>query len=497
MKLGWLTLTLRCGAAVAALAVSMAGAWAQSADALIDKLVEKGILSMKEATELREETDENFKQAHSMRDLMPAWVQSMKIEGDLRARYEGFFSESSFKNPGTTNVYPWQARNRFRYRLRFGLTANMNDHLEAGMVLASGQLTTAGGNSLSPNQSFTGNGANNYLWIQQAYGKWSPLDGPDWTANLTVGKMQNPFQLDDLVFDPNYMPTGAGLQLGSRLSDHHAVKLTGAAFFLNDAPADLSQDPYMLGGQMRWDANWSPKISSTLGLAYLYLGNTTNLDNLSVPNLNGGNTRNIFGALTNSYTPVVLDAAFTYTAASFPLYKGPFPIKIGGAIMYNLGAPNSDPNSPNYYSNTNFLAWNAGIAFGKAGKKGTWELSYTYKWVGADAWYEEFEDNDFGSLYWQTPQEMVSTPNGFISATPTPPPLPYPPNSNLSYYVPGTNAKGHIVRFAWSPADAFTLSLKWLLTTPITPYPYPKKSVNGMSSFPVMSRIQVDATWRF
>ena len=496
MKLLWLRLLLSRWSALAALVVSTSGAYAQSADALLDKLVEKGVLTTKEAHDLRDEADKNYSQAHAMRNLMPDYVKSIKISGDLRLRYEGFFSDSTFKNPGTTNKYQWQDRNRFRYRLRLGVTANMTDDLEVGAVLASGQLTTAGGNALSANQTFTGNGANNYIWIQQAYGKWSPLSGPDWTATLIAGKMENPLQLDDMVFDPNYMPTGAGLQLGSRLSDQHSLKATGAAFFLNDNP-DFGQAPYMLAGQLRWNATWSPKISSTLGASYLFLGNLTNLDNVSVPNLNGGNTRNIYGALTNQYTPVVLDAAFTYTAASFPLYKGPFPIRIGGAAMYNLSAPNSEPNSQGYYSNTNFFAWNAGIVFGKAGKKGTWEVSYTYKWVGADAWYEEFQDNDFGALYWQTPDSMVSSPNGFLPATPIAPPLPYPANQNLSYYVPGSNAKGHIVRFAWSPADAFTLSLKWLLTTPVTPYPHPKNSVNGMSSFPVMSRVQVDATWKF
>lgn len=37
-------------------------AHAQSADALIDKLVEKGVLTVKEANELREEADKGFNQ---------------------------------------------------------------------------------------------------------------------------------------------------------------------------------------------------------------------------------------------------------------------------------------------------------------------------------------------------------------------------------------------------------------------------------------------------
>jgi len=482
------------GAVLLASAISVQ---AQSSDALLNKLVEKGILSTKEANELRDEADKDFSHAYTIKTGMKDWVDMFKFSGDMRVRYEGFFSDSTFQNPGTTNKYKWLDANRLRYRLRFGAVATMKDNLEAGFMFASGQTTTSGGNPLSANQNFTGNGANNYLWINQAYGKWSPLNGPDWTASVSVGKIENPFQFDEMVFDPNYTPTGAGLQFGSRLSSHHALRVNGGAFYLNDSTPDFGMNPYLLGGQLRWDANWTPKISSTLDLGYFYLGNSTNLNNTAVPNLNGGNTRDFYGYLTNKYTPVVADTHLTYTASSFPLYRGAFPIKIGGQVMYNLGAPNMNSSSPNYYSNTNFFAWEAGIWLGKSGKRGTWELSYVYKWVGADSWYEEFTDNDFGALYWQTPDYMVSTPNGFIPATPIAPAPPYPANPNLSYYIPGTNAKGHIVRFAWSPTDSFTLAVKWLLTTPVTPFPYPKHSVNGMSSFPVMSRVQVDANWKF
>src|SRR6187455_343937 len=72
---------------------------AQSADALIDKLVDKGILSVKEANELREQADKNFNQAYSVKSGMPEWVSALKINGDLRGRYESFFSDSEYTTP--------------------------------------------------------------------------------------------------------------------------------------------------------------------------------------------------------------------------------------------------------------------------------------------------------------------------------------------------------------------------------------------------------------
>src|SRR3954468_9386773 len=84
----------RCSIALAVLLASAAGARAQSADALIDKLVEKGILTVKEANDLREESDKNFSQAYSVKSGMPDWVTALKFNGDFRGRYEGFFSDN-------------------------------------------------------------------------------------------------------------------------------------------------------------------------------------------------------------------------------------------------------------------------------------------------------------------------------------------------------------------------------------------------------------------
>src|ERR1035437_10087650 len=102
-------------AAAALLAVAAAGAVApaQASDALLDKLVDKGILTVKEANELRQESDKGFTQAYQVKSGMPDWVSSLKFNGDFRGRMEGFYAS----HPG------WTDRTRYRYRLRFGITA--------------------------------------------------------------------------------------------------------------------------------------------------------------------------------------------------------------------------------------------------------------------------------------------------------------------------------------------------------------------------------------
>src|SRR6185295_18882774 len=98
-------------------------AHAQSSDALLDKLVDKGILTVKEATELRHETDKDFTKAYSAKSGLPDWVTSLRINGDMRARYENFASENNndLANDGLLNGNSFVDRSRFRYRLRLGV----------------------------------------------------------------------------------------------------------------------------------------------------------------------------------------------------------------------------------------------------------------------------------------------------------------------------------------------------------------------------------------
>ncbi len=378
----------------------------------------------------------------------------------MRGRFEGFYGD----NPLFTD------RNRLRYRVRFGVVANLLDDFETGFKLTSDDAASGGANNegdpISGNTTFQNNGSKKLIYIDQAYGKWSPLKGPNLTGSLTVGKMENPFVFSDLVMDPDYTPEGVATQFGYNINDKHSLKFN-AGYFVIDEVSTSSRDPYLVGAQARWDAAWSPKLSSTVGGAYLNLQNTSMLGNGAVPNGNRGNSRSAATTLVYQYHPLVVDASVTYMLESFPLYTGAFPIKVGGDYINNLGAPDSG-NDPAGNSVDNY-GYSLGVTLGKSGKKHTWDLSYTYKWLGANAWWEELVDSDFGAFY--------AAANS-------------PANSGSGIgYGAGTNAKGHIVKFAYSPSDSFPLSVKWFLTDLINPAPAGSKSG--------MSRIQADASWKF
>jgi hypothetical protein len=387
---------------------------------------------------------------------MSDWVTALKFNGDVRGRFEGFYGD----NPLFTD------RNRLRYRVRFGVVASLLDDFEVGFKLASDEVAAGGANNegdpISGNATFQNNGSKKLIYFDQAYGKWTPLKGPGLTGSFIVGKMENPFVFSDLVFDPDYTPEGVAAQFGYVINDKHSLKFN-AGYFVIDELAASSRDPYLVGGQVRWDAAWAPKWSSTVGGAFLNLQNTSMLTTANVPNVQRGNTRSAATTLVYQYHPFVADASVTYMLAGAPFYTGAFPIKVGGDYIYNPSAAGN-----NY-------GYSLGFMLGKSGKKHTWDLSYTYKWLGANAMWEELVDSDFGAFY----QNTVGANDGFVTAA----------NPTGAGYGAGTNVKGHIMRFAYSPSDSLTLSMKWFLTSLITPFP------GGSASD--MSRVQVDAQWKF
>ena len=150
-------------------------AQASSMDALLDKLEQKGVLSVNEAKELKAETATNsvadFDAALNSKFPMPDWITGYKLSGDFRGRFDAQSSDNSH----------FVDRDRLRYRLRAGLTIDMKDNLEVGFRLGTGDgPKTQGGDPLSNNTTLTGDASKKYVYIDTAYGKWTPIKDGTW-----------------------------------------------------------------------------------------------------------------------------------------------------------------------------------------------------------------------------------------------------------------------------------------------------------------------------
>jgi hypothetical protein len=150
-----------------------------------------------------------------------------------------------------------------------------------------------------------------------------------------------------------------------------------------------------------------------------------------------------------------LDGGVTYTLESFPFYNGPFPINISGDYVRNLAAHTGLHND----------GYSAGFTLGKAGKKGLWELNYRWTQLGADAWYEELVESDFGAFYRTAP---VGGAAGYRS---------------------GTNVRGHWIKGTYNVWDSFSFSVAYFLTELVNENPAGLSSQTG--------RLFIEGVWKF
>ena len=101
-------------------------ALAGETDLLVQKLVDKGILTATEAQILMDETKQDVakQNAKGTNDAIPSWVQTIKIKGDTRVRFEGIKDKSA--SSGAASKYLTHER----LRVRLGLEAKVNDKMK-------------------------------------------------------------------------------------------------------------------------------------------------------------------------------------------------------------------------------------------------------------------------------------------------------------------------------------------------------------------------------
>ena len=182
--------------------IGSTGAFASETDALLQKLVDKGVLTSAEAQQVRTEANEeaakiNKQKENDFKELVKNSAPNIKLKGDLRTRYQWE------KRKGNANQ-----EERARLRLRVGADAKVNDKVNAHFQLATGSR-----NDLrSTNQTLGGNANEAFghydFWIDQMYVDYAPAP---WLT-LLGGKMPLKsvfWQTGDMLFDSDINPDGA------------------------------------------------------------------------------------------------------------------------------------------------------------------------------------------------------------------------------------------------------------------------------------------------
>ena len=201
-------------------------------DLLLQKLVEKGVLTAGEAQQIATETREQVKKeiAQGKNESLPQWIQTTKIKGDFRLRYQ-------YDHSTGTSLY----RNRGRVRLRLGVESKPNDKLLVGVGLATGLSDGSTDAARSTNVTFEKGFSKKPIALDYAFAQYTPFK----EVAIIGGKMKNPFwEPGDLIWDTDINPEGGALQLTKKLNNKVSLFSNLSAFVVGEG--GTSNDDPML-----------------------------------------------------------------------------------------------------------------------------------------------------------------------------------------------------------------------------------------------------------
>ncbi|HZP17012.1 MAG TPA: putative porin [Terriglobales bacterium] len=131
------------------------------------------------------------------------------LSGDLRLRDEPFFGGPADHS---------QVRNRMRFRLRVNANAKLNDEINGGFALASGDINDAISSNQTTNQFYT----RKAISIDKAFLDYNPRFFKPLT--LTGGKFAYPWYNTELVWDKDLNPEGLAQTLAFNLDSTPLLK---------------------------------------------------------------------------------------------------------------------------------------------------------------------------------------------------------------------------------------------------------------------------------
>ncbi len=384
---------------VAAFGVPSHEAAASQVDALIEKLVEKRILTRIDAESLRSEVEtaesKSFKEELKKSN---GWLDKLSSKGDVRMRYEAFNREDEDASD----------RNRFRFRVRWGLEKKFDDEWTAGFRLASGSGTNE---AVSTNQTFDGEFGLKSVFIDQAYAKWQPTQHmQQWfsatdKAEIGFGKVANPYEKwgTSIIWDGDVTPEGIyelwdlNLWKGEDSASWKLHTLTGQWVLDEDSnlsPGDQEMQSYGIGTTYQWAKGHNTSFKFTY-YDWQEYSHFLKVNPSSLANSFGGADREVEDfKVVNFYG----DLNFEAPAPFF----GTQPFKIYGDYAHNtdvgspLGATGDETLRNPALREDEDDAYSIGVTMGKAKDPGSWQAGYEYYHLEANATPGVFTESDLG-----------------------------------------------------------------------------------------------------
>ncbi|RRS06335.1 hypothetical protein EIP75_01750 [Aquabacterium soli] len=385
----------------------------------------------------------------------PSWVDRIRIEGDMRVRYQrddasenntsaitylaaelnnangisripdfAAYRLTSTNLPQPVND-PASDRSRERVRLRLGVSAKVTDEVGVGVRLATGNAT----DRVSTNQTMGQNFNKYQLFVDRAFVR---LDPAEWVT-IQGGRIPNPWFSSEMTWNENLNFEGFAATFRSPDPTASVRPFVTLGYFpLRESTPPSRNSRSLWGAQV--GANWdlSARTRVKLGLAYYQYNNLEGrsdndytISGTSVPTgstygqyeypvglrqkgntvfetnplLSGSlDTAPVWG-LAYQFKPIVLTASAEFT------HFNPFNIMVSAEYANNTAFSASDfreratfPTYANVDPGGKRDGYQLKVALGASEVREShdWQVQATYRNVGSDAVLDAFTDSDLG-----------------------------------------------------------------------------------------------------
>jgi hypothetical protein len=401
----------------------------------------------------RDVTNELLRQIWTINNALKEKDKRLRFGGDIRLRYEQVrFDKNNypFLPKISQGAYllevqnTWANQDFFKYRVRFGAEAKVNDETDAVLRLSTGSTS----NPVSTNTTMGDYMNKDSVLFDLAYLKWQP-----WKSfTFYGGRMPNPWFSSDLVWDNDLSFEGFAMQARTATSGSWTPFFATGAFPLQQSDPvstiDFSQkSKWLYAGQIGVERKNQKGVSAKIGAAYYGFKNITGVENPDPTGYPGatdwsaplfqqrGNalflidrTNSLKEGLASEFKELNITGTLDIG------YWDPVHIVLLGDYVENLGFKQSDVAQrvpdPDYPNTSTGYQIGMSVGYPKIENSGQWKVSFHYKYLEADAVVDAFTDSDF--------------------------------------HLGGTNAKGWILGTEFGLMKNTWLTLRWLTSDEIS-----------------------------
>ncbi|MHC4146544.1 MAG: putative porin [Planctomycetota bacterium] len=304
------------------------------------------------------------------------WTENIKMSGDFRYRHD--HTDKEDMSGGWENGV-----DRHRVRARLMIEAIVNGDWDVAVRIASGSGSSGDSDTASPistNQDLEDAFSSKHLWLDLAFFKWHPAAQEG--LNVFGGKMKNPFYRvgkSQLIWDGDLNPEGIAAQYARALSDVDKISLRAGGFWVDESGGGA--DTSLWGAQAHLKHTIGKPDYVIAGVGYYDYGNLEGRGALSrtysaTENFYGNTNTGAGGVYSRDYDILEVFGEYGFEYAGRPL-----------AVFANL--------VQNTAVGTKDTGWLIGGKLNKAKAPGSWQLSYDYRDLEADAVVGGFTESDF------------------------------------------------------------------------------------------------------